>query len=294
MIKKAVIPAAGYGTKFLPATKSVPQEMFPIIDTPTLQLIVEEALGAGIDEILIITSSSKSIIMDYFDKNLELEKYLRKNNKPIELKVVEYVANLANIHYVCQKEQNGLAQAILHAETFVKDEPFAVLLPNELFKGNEPAIKELIEVFEKYEGTVLGTFEVAPGQTKEFNICDPLKAMDNKVFKLKTLVEKPEPNVAPSLSAISGRFILTPQIFELLKSEKPNDHGEIKLISSLIKLFETESVYSSDLKAKRYDVGNPLGYLEAIIDFALDSDDLKEEFKELLIKKTKQTSENKK
>lgn len=293
MIKKAIIPATGFGTNFLPATKSIPQEMFPIIDTPTLQLVVEEALGAGIDEILIITSSSKNIIIDYFDKNLELEKYLKKNNKQVELKVVEYVSNLADIHYIYQKEQSGLSQAILLAETFIKDEPFAVLLPNEIYKGTLPAIKELINIFEKYQGIVLGTFEVSPSKTNEYNICEPLKAMDSDVFKLKGIMEKPEPNVAPSLSAMSGRFILTPQIFEHLKLNILNDNDETKLIDVLYNLFETEAVYSYDLKSKRYDVGSPIGYLEAIVDFALDNDELKEVFLNLIAEKTKKHLENK-
>lgn len=291
MIKKAVIPAAGFGTRFLPATKTVPKELFPIIDTPTLQLIVEEALDAGIEEILIITASNKNAIIDHFDRNRELEQFLKEKNKPVELKVVEDVASLADIHFIRQKEQKGLGHAILHAETFIGNEPFAVLLGDDLFKGVKPAIKELIDVYNKYGGSVVGTLEVSASETKKYGIVEHEKAMDNNVFKLKGVVEKPDASVAPSLSAISGRYILSPNIFEILKTQKPGVGGEIQLTDAILTLLKTENVYSYDIKAKRYDIGSRVGYLEAIIDFGLDRDDLKNQYKALIVKKAEELLE---
>ncbi|HHV33193.1 MAG TPA: UTP--glucose-1-phosphate uridylyltransferase GalU [Acholeplasma sp.] len=288
MIKKAVIPAAGFGTRFLPATKTVPKELFPIIDTPTLQLIVEEALSAGIEEILIITSASKNAIIDHFDRNADLERFLKEKNKPVELKIVEDVGNLADIHFIRQKEQKGLGHAILHAETFVGNEPFAVLLGDDLFKGAKPAIKELMEVYDKYGGSVVGTLEVSASETKKYGIVEPEKAMDANVFKLKGVVEKPDPSVAPSLSAISGRYILSPTIFSILRTQKPGVGGEIQLTDAILTLLKEEPVYSCDIIAKRYDIGSRVGYLEAIIDFGLDREDLKNQYKAVIIKKAEE------
>lgn len=288
MIKKAVIPAAGFGTRFLPATKTVPKELFPIIDTPTLQLIVEEALSAGIEEILIITSASKNAIIDHFDRNADLERFLKEKNKPVELKIVEDVGNLADIHFIRQKEQKGLGHAILHAETFVGNEPFAVLLGDDLFKGAKPAIKELMEVYDKYGGSVVGTLEVSASETKKYGIVEPEKAMDANVFKLKGVVEKPDPSVAPSLSAISGRYILSPTIFSILRTQKSGVGGEIQLTDAILTLLKEEPVYSCDIIAKRYDIGSRVGYLEAIIDFGLDREDLKNQYKAVIIKKAEE------
>lgn len=288
MIKKAVIPAAGFGTRFLPATKTVPKELFPIIDTPTLQLIVEEALSAGIEEILIITSASKNAIIDHFDRNADLERFLKEKNKPVELKIVEDVGNLADIHFIRQKEQKGLGHAILHAETFVGNEPFAVLLGDDLFKGAKPAIKELMEVYDKYGGSVVGTLEVSASETKKYGIVEPEKAMNANVFKLKGVVEKPDPSVAPSLSAISGRYILSPTIFSILRTQKPGVGGEIQLTDAILTLLKEEPVYSCDIIAKRYDIGSRVGYLEAIIDFGLDREDLKNQYKAVIIKKAEE------
>lgn len=288
MIKKAVIPAAGFGTRFLPATKTVPKELFPIIDTPTLQLIVEEALSAGIEEILIITSASKNAIIDHFDRNADLERFLKEKNKPVELKIVEDVGNLADIHFIRQKEQKGLGHAILHAETFVGNEPFAVLLGDDLFKSAKPAIKELMEVYDKYGGSVVGTLEVSASETKKYGIVEPEKAMDANVFKLKGVVEKPDPSVAPSLSAISGRYILSPTIFSILRTQKPGVGGEIQLTDAILTLLKEEPVYSCDIIAKRYDIGSRVGFLEAIIDFGLDREDLKNQYKAVIIKKAEE------
>lgn len=285
MVKKAVIPAAGYGTRFLPATKTVPKELFPVIDTPTIQFIVEEAIDAGIKEILIITSASKNAIIDHFDKNYELEHILKEKNKDVELKIVEHVSNLANVHFIRQKEQLGLGHAILHARAFVGDEPFAVLLGDDLYMGKVPAIKELMDEYNKYQSTIVGTLEVSPSETKKYGICDPEKAMGNNTYKLRGVVEKPDPSVAPSLSAIGGRYILTPKIFELLATQRKGVGGEIQLTDGILNLMNYESVYSHDIEARRYDIGSRIGYLEAMIDFGLSRDDLKEQVKNLLKKK---------
>lgn len=290
MIKKAVIPAAGYGTRFLPATKTIPKELFPIIDTPTLQLIVEEAIDAGIEEILIITSASKNAIMDHFDKNIELETILKAKNRTEELKIVKRVSELANIHFIRQKEQLGLGHAILHAKTFVGNEPFAVLLGDDLFMGEKPAIKELIEVYETYHGSVMGTLKVSKENTKKYGICDPEQEMKEGTYKLKGVVEKPNPEDAPSLSAIGGRYILTPKIFELLETQTPGVGGEIQLTDSILKLMNDEAVYSHDIKARRYDIGSRIGFVEALIDYGLQRDDLKEDIKALIKNKSKDLS----
>lgn len=287
MIKKAVIPAAGYGTRFLPATKTIPKELFPIIDTPTLQLIVEEAIDAGIEEILIITSASKNAIMDHFDKNIELETILKAKNRTEELKIVKRVSGLADIHFIRQKEQLGLGHAILHAKTFVGSEPFAVLLGDDLFMGEKPAIKELIEVYETYHGSVMGTLKVSKEETKKYGICNPEKEMKEGTYKLKGVVEKPNPEDAPSLSAIGGRYILTPKIFELLETQTPGVGGEIQLTDSILKLMNYEAVYSHDIKARRYDIGSRIGFVEALIDYGLKRDDLKDDMKALIKKKSK-------
>lgn len=286
MIKKAVIPAAGYGTRFLPATKSVPKELFPIVDTPTLQLIVEELVESGINEILIIVSHYKNAILDHFDRNVELEQQLKEKNRQVELNILNRVSHLADIHFIRQKEQLGLGHAILHAKTFVGNEPFAVLLGDDLFKGNPPAIKELIDVYKRVKGSVVGTMEVNPSETRKYGICDVEKAIEPGLYKLKGVIEKPEPQVAPSLSAISGRYILSPKIFKLLETQEKGHGGEIQLTDAILKLMKTESVYAYDIKAKRYDIGSKLGFLEAQIDYALDSE-LKDDVLKLLKEKIK-------
>ena len=285
MIKKAIIPAAGFGTRFLPATKAVPKELFPIIDKPTLQFIVEEAVKSGIKEILIITSAQKNSLIDYFDKNVELEAELKNKNRLEDLKIIENITNLANIHFIRQKEQLGLGHAVLQAKAFVGNEPFAVLLGDDLFIGEVPATKELINSYSKVNSSVVGTMAIKPEETKRYGICDPKKELEPGFFELKGVIEKPKLEDAPSLSAIAGRYILTPKIFELLEKGERGNGGEIQLTDSILKLMETEKVFSYDLKAKRYDIGARMGYLEALIDYALHRDDLKDDTVKLLKEK---------
>jgi UTP--glucose-1-phosphate uridylyltransferase len=287
MIKKAVIPAAGYGTRILPATKTIPKELFPIIDTPTIQYIVEEAIAAGIEEILIITSANKNSIIDYFDRNIELEVQLSAKNRQEELKIVKDVANLATIHFVRQKEQLGLGHAILQAETFVGKEPFAVLLGDDLFVGKIPAIKELVLAYNEVKSSVIGTMKVKKEETGRYGICEPKKEIRTGFYELKGVVEKPQPKEAPSQSAIAGRYLLTPEIFTLLRNQEKGVNNEIQLTDSILKLMEYQAVYSYDLKAKRYDIGSRVGYFEALIDFAIKRDDLKEEIIQILKNKIK-------
>lgn len=288
MIKKAVIPAAGWGTRFLPITKSVPKEMLPIIDKPALSYIVEEAVLSGITEILLVISENKTSIGGYFESNEELEKFLTDKNKMDDLKLITNNAMGAKISYVIQHEQLGLGHAVLQAEKFVGNEPFAVLLGDDVYVSkNKPALGQLIDAFEEKNSTILGTLEVPDSDTRLYGICIP-KIEDQKsgIVPLKGVVEKPQ-GKAPSNSAISGRYVITPKIFELLKSQERGAGGEIQLTDSLLKLMNYEDVYSLDMEGKRYDIGSKIGYIEAIIDFALDREDLKDGVIKLLRNKTK-------
>lgn len=286
MIKKAVIPAAGYGTRFLPATKALAKEMFPIIDTPTIQYIVEEAIASGIEEILIIVSANKNAIMDHFDRNLELEAILKEKNKAVELKIIQDVSNIANIHYIRQKEQLGLGHAVLCAKAFIGNEPFALLLGDDLYVGkDEPVLKQLIDKYNIYGGTFLGTLEVDYEDTSKYGICEPSEALEKGLNKLKNVVEKPQPALAPSRSAIGGRYILSPTIFKYLENQERGAGGEIQLTDAIKRMMSEEDVFSYDVIGKRYDIGSRIGYIEATIDFALKRDDVRPQVIELLNKK---------
>lgn len=286
MIKKAVIPAAGYGTRFLPATKALAKEMFPIIDTPTIQYIVEEAIASGIEEILIIVSANKNAIMDHFDRNLELEGILKEKHKDVELKIIQDVSNLANIHYIRQKEQLGLGHAVLCAKAFIGNEPFALLLGDDLYVGrDEPVLKQLIDKYNIYGGTFLGTLEVDYEDTAKYGICEPSELLEKGLSKLKNVVEKPKPELAPSRSAIGGRYILSPTIFKYLENQERGAGGEIQLTDAIKRMMSEENVFAYDVIGKRYDIGSRIGYIEATIDFALKREDVRPQVIELLHKK---------
>jgi UTP--glucose-1-phosphate uridylyltransferase len=275
-IKKAVIPAAGFGTRFLPFTKASAKELLPIIDRPALDYIVREAIDSGIKEILIIISPLKEEIKKYFGRNIELEEFLteRKNFEALDLiKPYEGV----KIEYVIQYEQLGLGHAILHAKEFTKDEPFAVLLGDDIFYSDtKPATKELIEVFNKYDGHILATMTVALENTNRYGICMPKPNQKGPVFELLSIVEKPDPSEAPSQIATNGRYILKPSIYKYLEVQEKGTGGEIQLTDAILNSMEEEKVFSYDVKAKRYDVGSKEGYVHATIDFALRRDDLRE------------------
>ncbi len=286
MIKKAVIPAAGYGTRFLPITKSLPKEMLPIIDRPTIEFIVEEAIESGITDIILIVSGNKNAIVDYFDRNLELETILKSRGKDYEYGLVRHLGEGANIHFVRQREQLGLGHAVLQAATFVGDEPFAVLLGDDMYVNHEyPAIKQMMDEYEKVQASILGTMEVAKEHTNLYGITAPKEGETGRLKALQSVVEKPNPEDAPSRSAIGGRYILSPKIFKYLKDQQKGKGNEIQLTDAILRMMDKEDVYSLDLDAKRYDVGNKVDYIEAIVDFALQNDELREDILERLKKK---------
>lgn len=273
-IRKVIIPAAGLGTRFLPATKAQPKEMLPIVDKPTIQYIIEEAVAAGIEDIIIITGRNKQSIEDHFDKNIELELSLQEKGEQELLQIVEKSTNLANIHFVRQKEPKGLGHAVLVAKNFIGDEPFAVMLGDDVVVSKEPCIKQLMNVYDIYDRSILGVQTVAPSEVSKYGIAD-VTMVDGQIAKVKGLIEKPSIDVAPSNLAIMGRYIITPRIFHYLETQTPGAGGEIQLTDALMKLSQEEDMYTFDFKGKRYDVGNKLGFISATLEFALRRDDLK-------------------
>lgn len=277
-VKKAVIPAAGLGTRFLPATKAQPKEMLPIVDTPTIQYIVEEAIASGIEDILIITNGTKRSIEDHFDTSYELEDTLRKKGKNELLEIVQNISKMVNIHYIRQKEAKGLGHAVLCAKAFIKDEPFAVLLGDDIVvnKGGEPALKQLISEYEKVQASVVGVQTVKVEDVNKYGIVEPSRSYktNGRLHKLSGIVEKPEITEAPSQFAVLGRYVFTPEIFDLLESQAPGVGGEIQLTDSILRLLGRQAVYAYDFEGKRYDVGDKFGFVQATIDFALDNDQL--------------------
>ena len=283
-VKKAIIPAAGLGTRFLPATKAQPKEMLPIVDKPTLQYIIEEAVASGIKEILIITGRNKKSIEDHFDKSVELELELEQKGKQDLLEMVRNISNMINIHYIRQKEPNGLGHAIHCAKSFIGDEPFAVMLGDDVVDAEKPCLKQLIEAYEEYHTTILGVQQVANEDVDKYGIVEG-KYIENGIYKVKDLIEKPDIETAPSNIAILGRYIITPEIFDILENTKPGKNGEIQLTDGLKALCKNQAMYAYVFEGKRYDVGDKLGFLEATVDFALKNPELRDGFLEY-IKKT--------
>lgn len=282
-IRKAVIPAAGFGTRFLPFTKAVPKEMLPIVDTPTLEYIVREALESGIEEVLIIINSEKECIKKHFGHNLNLEKFLKDKNKTSELEMIQELPNKVHVEFTYQEEQLGLGHAVLCAEEFVQGEPFALLLGDDLYVGKDsPATKQMIEAYQKTKSSILGTLEVTKEEVSKYGICKPCKKEKGTLVKLESVVEKPRVEEAPSQLAIGGRYILTPAIFDFLKTQTRGAGGEIQLTDSILRLMSKEAVYALAIQGKRYDIGSKKGFLEATIDFSLARPDLAESMKELL------------
>ena len=280
-IRKAIIPAAGLGTRFLPATKAQPKEMLPIVDKPTIQYIVEEAIQSGIEDIMIITGRNKRAIEDHFDKSYELEVELEKSGKDELLTLVRNISNLANIHYIRQKEAKGLGHAIHCAKSFIGNEPFAVLLGDAIVYAEKPCLKQMIEVFNHYQTSILGVQTVPHDQVSKYGIVDGSKVSD-RVFKVNGLVEKPPVDEAHTDVAILGRYIITPEIFEYLEKTAPGAGGEIQLTDALKMLAADQIMYAYDFEGQRYDVGDKLGFLKATVEYALRRDDLKDSFKEYL------------
>lgn len=280
-IKKAIIPAAGLGTRFLPATKAQPKEMLPIVDKPAIQYIVEEAVQSGIEEILIITGRNKRAIEDHFDRNIELELSLKAQGKYDLLSLVEELSSVT-IHYVRQKDAKGLGHAVLCAKQFVGNEPFAVLLGDDIIDANVPCLKQLIKVYNDNPGTILGVQSVAKEKVCNYGIVQA-EQMKNRLWKVTDLIEKPLIEQAPSQLAVLGRYIIEPEIFELLEHTHPGRGGEIQLTDALKNLAAIRPVYAYCFEGRRYDVGDKQGYLEATVEFALKRPDLREPFLRYLV-----------
>ncbi|WP_293982570.1 UTP--glucose-1-phosphate uridylyltransferase GalU [uncultured Clostridium sp.] len=277
-IRKAIIPAAGLGTRFLPATKAQPKEMLPIVDKPTLQYIIEEAIESGIKEILIITGRNKKSIEDHFDRSIELELQLEKSKKYDMLDMVRNISSMVDIYFIRQKEPKGLGHAVLCGKTFIGNEPFAVLLGDDIVYNQEiPCLKQLIDCYDKYKSTILGVQKVQKDKVDKYGIVDGIE-IDDKTSQVVGLVEKPKMEEAPSNIAILGRYIITPQIFSILENTVPGKGGEIQLTDALKKLIEKEKVYAYNFQGKRYDVGDKLGFLQATVEYALRKKELKDDF----------------
>ena len=275
-VRKAIIPAAGLGTRFLPATKAQAKEMLPIVDKPTLQYIIEEAIESGIEEILIVTGRSKKSIEDHFDRSVELELELEQKGKTEMLEMVQDISNMVNIHYIRQKEPKGLGHAVHCAKSFIGNEPFAVLLGDDIVDAETPCLKQMIDAYDEYKTSILGVQEVAKENVDKYGILD-VKYIEDRVYKVKDMVEKPSVEDAPSNIAILGRYIITPAIFNILENQEPGKGGEIQLTDALKTLGKQEAIYAYNFEGRRYDVGDKLGFLEATIDFALKRDNLRDD-----------------
>lgn len=274
-VRKAIIPAAGLGTRFLPATKAMPKEMLPIVDKPTIQYIVEEAIASGIEDIIIVTGKGKRAIEDHFDNAFELERQLIEKSKTELLEQVRRSSNLANIHYIRQKEPLGLGHAVWCARRFIGDEPFAVLLGDDIVKAETPCLRQLMDQYEQLGSSVIGIQQVPYGEVHRYGIIDPQERF-GRLSKIRDMVEKPARSLAPSNLAIMGRYILTPRIFEILEHQETGAGGEIQLTDAMRQLGEREGIYAYDFEGKRYDVGEKLGFLLTTLDFALMNPELRE------------------
>lgn len=280
-VRKAIIPAAGLGTRFLPATKAMPKEMLPIVNKPTIQFIVEEAVASGIEDIIIVTGKNKRAIEDHFDRALELEQNLESKGKTRLLEAVRHSSNLANIHYIRQQEPKGLGHAIWCARKFIGDEPFAVLLGDDIIESDVPATKQLIDQYEAHERSIIGVQRVPYEMTNRYGIIDPL-AVEGKLIPVRTFVEKPLVGEAPSNFAILGRYVLTPDVFEALSGQEAGAGGEIQLTDAIARLNEAQTVFAYEFDGRRYDVGEPIGFVETMICHALSDPDLKDDVHALL------------
>ena len=277
-VRKAVIPAAGLGTRFLPATKALAKEMLPIVDIPTIQYIIEEAVASGIEEVLVITNSNKHAMENHFDVNYELEERLKASGKDRQVKLIRDIADLANIYYIRQKEPKGLGHAILCAKTFIGDEPFAVLLGDDVVvnKESKPALQQLIDAYHQTQSSVVGVQTVKKEDVCKYGIVEPDQAhkTQGRLVKLSSMVEKPSVDKAPSQMAVLGRYVLTPEIFDLLETQETGAGGEVQLTDAIKRLMDRQAVYAYDFKGVRYDVGDKFGFIKATIDFALDREEL--------------------
>jgi len=280
-VRKAVFPAAGLGTRFLPATKASPKEMLPLVDKPLIQYVVEEAVSSGIDSVIIVTGRGKSAIEDHFDVSFELEALLRERGKEEDLRLVRKITDMVRVSYVRQREALGLGHAVLQARDLVGDEPFAVMLSDDIIDSKTPALKQLIDVYEKYDAPVLATMQVAGEAISRFGALDVEEVADG-VYRIKDMVEKPPPGRAPSDLAIIGRYILTPDIFDEIENTRPGAIGEIQITDAMRALLKKRDFYAVRFEGTRYDAGDKLGFLIATVEFALKHDALAPEFREYL------------
>ncbi|AUD05475.1 UTP--glucose-1-phosphate uridylyltransferase GalU [Spirosoma pollinicola] len=281
MIKKAVIPAAGLGTRFLPATKAQPKEMLPIIDRPTIQYVVQEAVDSGIEDILIITGKGKRAIEDHFDRNFELEMRLEEKEDQLLLDEMRRLSDMANLHYVRQRELNGLGDAIRYARHHVGNEPFAVLLGDTIMDSVIPVTQQLIDTFEQFGGSVIAVEEVPHDKVNRYGIVGG-KSLSERIFELDTLIEKPSISEAPSNMAIAGRYILTPEIFAMLEQTPVGKNNEIQLTDALLLLLKRENLYAHRIEGKRHDIGNKLDFLKTTVEFALKRPEFADQFRAFL------------
>lgn len=275
-VRKAIIPAAGLGTRFLPATKAMPKEMLPIVDKPTIQYIVEEAIQSGIEDIIIVTGKGKRAIEDHFDNSIELEQILLEKQKLDLLDEVQKSSKMIDIHYIRQKEPKGLGHAIWCARKFIGEEPFAVLLGDDIIDAEKPCLKQMIEKYERYNSSIIGVQHVKDEEVSRYGIVDG-QMIEESLYKINHLVEKPKRQDAPSNIAIMGRYILNPGIFDILGNQKPGSGGEIQLTDAIETLNKTEAVYAYQFNGTRYDVGDKMGFIQTTIEFALKRDELRPE-----------------
>ncbi|MFP4059342.1 MAG: UTP--glucose-1-phosphate uridylyltransferase GalU [Bacteroidota bacterium] len=288
MIKKAVIPAAGFGTRFLPATKSQPKEMLPIVDTPTIQFVVEEAVASGITDILMIIGKGKRAIEEFFDRNWELERQLEEKNKEAELKAIRSVSEIANIHFIWQKELNGLGDAVNYARFHVNNEPFAVLLGDTLVESEgEPVTKQLLDVFNRYNDSVVALEEVDKSNVSRYGIAGGKAIMDN-VYLIDEFIEKPSIEKAPSNLAIASRYVFTPDIFHYLAKVKPGINNEIQLTDAMRLMIQDKAMYGLRFKGQRHDIGSKIDFLKTNVLYGIQREDIGTEFKEWLVELAKQ------
>ena len=283
-ITKAVIPAAGLGTRFLPVTKSMPKEMLPIIDTPAIHYVVKEAIDSGIDDIIIITGRGKKPLEDYFDESPELEMHLEKNKKDDLLETVREISSLADVHYIRQKEPRGLPDAIQTAEKHIGDDPFAVLLGDDIITSTVPCAKQLINVFEKHKSSVIAVQNVPREKINRYGSVQTEKTSEKQIYTIKNIVEKPKIEEAPSTIAAIGRYIFTPEIFDCIHKTKPGINNEMQIADSINILTKSQKVYACAFEGKRYDIGDKLGYIQAIIDFSLKNREIKTDIKNYIRK----------
>lgn len=289
-VKKAIIPAAGLGTRFLPATKAMAKEMLPIVDKPTIQFIVEEALASGIEDILIVTGKAKRPIEDHFDANIELETNLREKNKTELLKLVEETTDV-NLHFIRQSHPKGLGHAVLQAKAFVGNEPFVVMLGDDIMEDTIPLSKQLINDYEKTHAATLAVMEVPHEETSKYGIINPETEVSKGLYNVKNFVEKPNPEDAPSDLAIIGRYLLTPEIFHILENQAPGAGGEIQLTDAIDTLNKTQRVFARTFTGKRFDVGDKFGFMKTSIEYGLTHPEVKDNLKAYLIELGQQLAE---